>query len=128
MTEPRDSDEHGVSGEATPSQPGDSDVHAHFLRGFEAAPGDVREHEDAVRSEPLASLFALLPRVPEGWVEAAKGVPAARAQIDSVVVRAERDAAYRDSLASDLEGTLAADGIELAPALQRELRRRLAGR
>ena len=128
MAEPRDSDDHGVSGEATPSQPGESDVHAHFLRGFEAAPGDGREHEDAVRAEPLAALFALLPRAPEAWVEAAKAVPAARAQIDRIVVRAERDAAYRSRLASDLEGTLAPDGIQLVPALQRELRRRLAGR
>jgi hypothetical protein len=128
MAEPRDSDEHGVSGGGTPSQPGDSDVHAHFLRGFETAPGEEREHEAAARAEPLAALFTLLPRAPEAWVEAAKGVPAARAQIDRVVVRAERDAAYRSLLASDLEGTLAADGIELAPALQRELHRRLAGR
>lgn len=128
MAEPRDSDEHGMSGETTPSQPGDSDVQAHFLRGFEAAPGDVREREDPLRDESLAVLFALLPRAPEAWVEAAKRVPAARAEIDRLVVLAERDADYRSRLASDLEGTLAADALELAPALQRELRRRLAGR
>jgi hypothetical protein len=128
MAESLDSDEHGVSGETTPPQPGDSDVQAHFLRGFDAAPGDVREREEAVRGEPLAALFALLSRAPEAWVEAAKSVPAARAQIDRIVVRAERDAAYRSRLASDLEGTLVADGVELVPALQRELRRRLAGR
>ena len=128
MAESRDSDEHGVSGATPPPPSGDSDVEAHLLRGTEPAPQGVREREDAIRGEPLAALVALLPRAPEAWVEAAKRVPAARALIDRLVVRAERDAAYRSRLVSDTEGTLAADGIELAPALQRELRRRLAGR
>jgi hypothetical protein len=46
-------------------------------------------------------------------------------QIDGIVARAERDAEYRARLVTDLEQALAADGIEPAPALRRELTRRL---
>jgi hypothetical protein len=76
--------------------------------------------------ELLAALLALLPPAPEAWLEAAKQLPAARAQIDGIVARAERDAAYRASVVGDLERALAADGIEPSEALLRELARRLA--
>ena len=76
--------------------------------------------------ERLAALLALLPPAPEAWLEAARQLPAARAQIDGIVARAERDAAYRARVVSDLEHALAADGIEPSEALLRELARRLA--
>jgi hypothetical protein len=76
--------------------------------------------------ERLAALLALLPPAPEAWLEAAKRLPAARAQIDGIVARAERDAAYRARVVGDLERALAADGIEPSEALLRELARRLA--
>jgi DNA-binding transcriptional regulator YdaS (Cro superfamily) len=76
--------------------------------------------------ERLAALLALLPPAPEAWLEAARQLPAARAQIDGIVARAERDAAYRARVVSDLEQALAADGIESSEALLRELARRLA--
>jgi DNA-binding transcriptional regulator YdaS (Cro superfamily) len=76
--------------------------------------------------ERLAALLALLPPAPEAWLEAARQLPAARAQIDGIVARAERDAAYRARVVSDLEQALAADGIEPSEALLRELARRLA--
>ena len=75
--------------------------------------------------ERLAALLALLPPAPEAWLEAARQLPAARAQIDGIVARAERDAAYRARAVSDLEQALAADGIEPSEALLRELERRL---
>jgi hypothetical protein len=76
--------------------------------------------------ERLAALLALLTPAPAAWVAAAQELPAARAQIDGIVARAEADAAYRAQLVSDLERALVADGIEPTPALQRELGRRLA--
>jgi DNA-binding transcriptional regulator YdaS (Cro superfamily) len=76
--------------------------------------------------ERLAALLALLPPAPEAWLEAAKQLPAARAQIDGIVERAERDAVYRARVVSDLEQALAADGITPSEALRRELSRRLA--
>jgi hypothetical protein len=81
--------------------------------------------DDAQPEERLAALLALLSPAPAAWVEAAKELPAARAQIDGIVARAEQDAAYRARLLSDLEQALAADGIEPTHALRRELTRRL---
>lgn len=75
--------------------------------------------------ERLAAVLALLPPAPEAWVEAAKQLPAARAQIDGIVARAEGDAAYRARLVHDLEQALAVDGIEPTDAMRRELARRL---
>jgi hypothetical protein len=82
--------------------------------------------DDRSPEEWLAALLALLPPAPEAWLEAARQLPAARAQIDGIVARAELDAAYRARIVSDLEQALAADGIEPSEALQRELARRLA--
>lgn len=76
--------------------------------------------------ERLAALLALLPPAPEAWLEAARQLPAARAQIDGIVERAERDAEYRSRVVSDLEQALAASGIEPTDVLRRELARRLA--
>ena len=75
--------------------------------------------------ERLAALLAFLPPAPEAWVEAAKQLPAARAQLDGIVARAEQDAEYRARLVADLEKALTADGIEPTPTLRRELERRL---
>ena len=82
--------------------------------------------EEPLPEERLAALLALLAPAPEAWVQAAKELPAARAQIESIVERAEQDAVYRARLLSDLEQALVADGIEPTAALQRELARRLA--
>ncbi|MDP9257831.1 MAG: hypothetical protein M3Q31_14925 [Actinomycetota bacterium] len=76
--------------------------------------------------EHLAALLALLRPAPEAWLEAARQLPAARAQIDGIVARAEQDAEYRARVVNDLEQALAADGIEPSEALRRELARRLA--
>jgi len=83
--------------------------------------------DEELPEERLAALLALLTPAPEAWVEAAKQLPEARAQIETVVARAEEDADYRARLVADLEAALAADGIEPTAALQRELTRRLSG-
>ena len=82
--------------------------------------------DEELPEERLAALLALLPPAPEAWVEAAKQLPAARAQIETIVARAEEDAGYRARLVADLEAALVADGIEPTAALQRELTRRLS--
>jgi len=81
--------------------------------------------DGSLPEERLAALLALLPPAPEAWVEAAKQLPAARAQLDGIVARAEQDAEYRARLVADLEQALAADGIEPTPTLRREIERRL---
>ena len=81
--------------------------------------------ESPLPEERIAELLALLSPAPQAWVDAAKLLPAARAQIDDIVARAERDAEYRVRLVNDLEQGLAAEGIEPTPVLRRELERRL---
>jgi DNA-binding transcriptional regulator YdaS (Cro superfamily) len=81
--------------------------------------------DDATPEEQLAALLALLPPAPQAWVDAAAQLPAARAQIDTIVERAEQDTAYCARLVADLEQALAAEGIESTPALRHELTRRL---
>jgi hypothetical protein len=75
--------------------------------------------------ERIAALLALLSPAPQAWVDAAVQLPAARAQIEGIVARAEQDAEYRARLVHDLEQALTADGIEPTPTLRRELTRRL---
>ena len=62
--------------------------------------------------ERLGELLRLLPEVPEGWVRAAQELPAARAALDTLVARAEADAAERERIVADLEAALVAEGVE----------------
>ena len=62
--------------------------------------------------ERIAELLRALPPAPEGWVRAAQELPLARMGLDEIVRRAEEDAAFRARLVADLEGALAAEGIE----------------
>ena len=73
--------------------------------------------------EQIGRLLRLLPPAPEGWVRAAQELPAARAQLDELVARAEQDAAFRLQLRADLERrcrrrlrTLAVHRVPAAPA------------
>ena len=75
--------------------------------------------------ERIARLLRLLPPVPEGWVRAAQELPAARAALDELVLRAERDAAFRRQLETDLERAVAATGIQPSPFIVSRLRRLL---
>ena len=76
--------------------------------------------------ERLADLLSALHPAPRGWVEAAAELPAARAELDQIVARAEADAAFRAIVLEDLEAALRAEGQEPAPPLVDELRRRLS--
>ena len=77
--------------------------------------------------ERLGELLRLLPPAPAGWVEAAQELPWARAELDALVERAERDAAFRQALVDDLEDALRVAGVEPRPVVVEHLRRRLAG-
>ena len=71
----------------------------------------------AMDEERLARLITALPPAPEPWVRAAQELPQAKAELDEIVARAERDAEFRAQLVADLEAALAADGYEPSPAL-----------
>jgi hypothetical protein len=75
--------------------------------------------------ERLGELLRLLPEVPESWVRAAQELPVARAALDSLVARAEDDAAERERIVADLDAALAAEGVEPTSPLLAELRERL---
>jgi hypothetical protein len=77
--------------------------------------------------ERLAALLRLLPPPPQGWAEAAQELPRARPTIDSIVARAEADAAFRAGLVADLEATLESAGYEATPSVLASLRVRLGG-
>ena len=75
--------------------------------------------------DQLADLIATLRPAPAGWTEAAQALPVARAQIDSIVARAEADAAYREQVIADLEQALTDAGQEPTPRAVDALRRSL---
>jgi regulator of protease activity HflC (stomatin/prohibitin superfamily) len=77
-------------------------------------------------AERLARLIGMLPPAPEGWVQAAQELPAARGEIDQIVARAQADAEFRAALLADLETALQAEGFEPQPRVVNELRRLLA--
>ena len=75
--------------------------------------------------EKIGQLLRLLPDAPQAWVRAAQELPAARAALDELTARAERDAAFRQELEADLERALAAAGYEGSPSVVSRLRRLL---
>jgi hypothetical protein len=80
----------------------------------------------AYDEERLARLIGMLPPAPEGWVQAAQELPAARRGLDQLVARAETDAAFRAAVLADLESALQAEGVEPQPQVVEKLRRLLA--
>ena len=76
--------------------------------------------------ERLAALLRALPPAPAGWVRAAQELPAARAELDEIVARAEADLEFRQALIADLEAALAAEGYEPTERAIEELKRRLS--
>jgi hypothetical protein len=75
--------------------------------------------------ERIAELLRLLPAVPEGLVRAAQELPQARAEVDTIVARAEADAEFRAKLVVDLESALEAEGYTATPSVVASLRVRL---
>ena len=61
----------------------------------------------------------------EAEVQAAQELPAARAALDELVARAERDAAFRLELEADLERALAEAGYQGSPSVFSRLHRLL---
>lgn len=76
--------------------------------------------------EELAALLAQLPPAPEDWVAAAQQLPLARRALDTLVARAETDAAYRAAVLADLERALEEAGLSAGPEMRASLRVRLA--
>ena len=76
--------------------------------------------------ERLSRLIGMLPPAPEAWVRAAQELPAARRELETIVERAEADAAFRAALVADLESALRAEGVEPTRPVLDELRRRVA--
>jgi len=76
--------------------------------------------------ERLSRLIRMLSPAPAAWVRAARELPRARRELDSIVQRAEADAEYRRALVADLESALRAEGVEPTWPLLDELRRRVS--
>ena len=75
--------------------------------------------------ERIAVLLRALPEPPTGWVEAAKQLPGARRELETILERIERDQRFRELVAADLEATLRAEGVEPTPVVVAHLRRHL---
>jgi len=75
--------------------------------------------------ERIAELLRALPAPPQGWIEAAKELPAARRELDTIVERIGQDERFRELVRADLEEALKAEGVEPTPAVLALLRRRL---
>jgi hypothetical protein len=75
--------------------------------------------------ERIAALLRALPAPPQGWAEAAKELPVARRELDTIVERIERDARFRELVRADLEAAHRVEGVEPTPAVVALLRRRL---
>jgi hypothetical protein len=76
--------------------------------------------------ERIAELLRALPEPPQGWVDAAKQLPAARLELETILERIERDERFRELVAADPEATLRAEGVEPTPIVVAHLRHRLA--
>lgn len=75
--------------------------------------------------EQIAEALRALPEPPRGWVQAAKELPAARRELETIFERIERDERFREHLLADLEAMLRAEGVEPTPVVVAHLRRRL---
>ncbi|MGH2992315.1 MAG: hypothetical protein ACRDL1_02120 [Solirubrobacterales bacterium] len=86
---------------------------------------------DADRPQPewsearVADLLAELPPPPQGWVHAARELPAVRRSLDELVARAEADARLRAEVLAGLEAALQRAGHDPDPRLRAILRARL---
>jgi hypothetical protein len=76
--------------------------------------------------ERLSRLIGMLPPAPAAWTRAARELPRARRELETIVERAESDAEFRRALVADLESALQAEGVEPSPTLLDELRRRVS--
>ena len=77
--------------------------------------------------ERLGKLLRLLAPAPRGWTEAAQELPLVRPAIESIVARAEADAAFRARLAADPGAAVEEAGYRATPSVLASLRMRLGG-
>jgi hypothetical protein len=77
--------------------------------------------------ERIAELLRALPEPPSGWVDAAKELPRARRELETILERIERDERFRELVSADLEATLRAEGVEPTAVVVAHLRRLLTG-
>ena len=82
-------------------------------------------HKGSYDEERIAELIAAMPPAPAGWVQAAQELPAARAEMDEIVARAQADQRFREAAIADLEAALAAEGYDVDRRLLPALRERL---
>ncbi len=76
--------------------------------------------------ERIADLISAMPPAPAGWVRAAQELPAARAEMDEIVARAEADQRFREAAIANLEAALAAEGYDVDQRMLPALRQRLS--
>ncbi|HEX2506155.1 MAG TPA: hypothetical protein VHK22_08125 [Gaiellaceae bacterium] len=76
--------------------------------------------------ERLAELLRALPPAPEGWVQAAQELPAARRGLDGLVERATVDAEFRKLVQADVGAALEQAGYEPDAVLVAAFRARLS--
>jgi len=77
---------------------------------------------DELDEAALASLLGELREPPRAWIEAAKELPRARAEISGIVERAQADIGFRQQVLDNLEDALRAEGHEPSPQLVAALR------
>jgi hypothetical protein len=82
-------------------------------------------HKPSYDEERIADLIAAMPPAPAGWVQAAQELPAARAEMDEIVARAQADKRFREAAVADLEAALAAEGYDVDRRMLPALRQRL---
>ena len=73
----------------------------------------------------LAELLGALPPAPDAWVQAAKELPLARRQLDSLVERAVADEDFRRAIEADIEAAIREAGCVPDPVTVAALRARL---
>ncbi len=76
--------------------------------------------------EQIAELIAALPPAPDGWVQGAVELPAAREAIDHLVTRALEDEEARQAILANLEAALRQAGVQPRPQTLDGIRARLS--
>jgi hypothetical protein len=82
-------------------------------------------HVTTFDEQRLAELLGALPPAPDAWVQAAKELPLARRQLDSMVERAVADEDFRRAIEADIEAAIREAGCVPDPVTVAALRARL---
>ena len=82
-------------------------------------------HVTTFDEQRLAELLGALPPAPAAWVQAAKELPLARRQLDSLVERAVADEDFRRAIEADIEAAIREAGCVPDPVTVAALRARL---